>query len=392
MPIDGARSLQSAHRHEHSPSAATPKHMGGRRRLLDELDGDCGESLTAIAAGGSGEGFLINDMSMRVFQELQGILFELHEEATKLRTVHDETKHMQSQVTKYVEQRLHEHKELLENSTTHEVRTQLCHATRHLLPDVPLQKQGDPFPDALPSTSLVSQAQNIETLSRMKSCSSLPGTLAELPPTNTVDSEQHEEHFKRDLLMQQTMEIDTWAIEQLLEAAVAEAELAEAELAEDELAEDGLAAPSLLDLPRCETKDAAGLSTQSSRNASTLRTCSLSSSQRRTSSAQQQRQLQQKVFQSHLGVRGRAVSKESRYQPILAADKASPRGQRPQKIFGTQSLADILEYRRQTCEGPAPPSEVVHGAGTEAEPAASVVAVPEATETAPMVAAAKIES
>jgi len=77
--------------------------------------------------------------------------------------------------------------------------------------------------------------------------------------------------------MQQTMEIDTGAIEQLLEAAVAEAELAEAELAEDELAEDGLAAPSLLDLPRCETKDAAGLSTQSSRNASTLRTCSLSS-------------------------------------------------------------------------------------------------------------------
>jgi len=307
---------------EHSPSAASPEHMGGRRvyknrwaeirRLFHELEGDSGESLTAIpeplAAGGNCEPFLINDMGKSVLEELQGILSELQKNGAKLQAVQNGTTTVQAHVTKYVEQRLREHNKLLENRITQEVRKQLGVLA------VSLQKKGGPIPDALPSTLLVSQCQNIETKSHRNSCSSLPGTLAELPPRNTVESEQQDDH----LLMQQAMEIGIGAIEQQLKVGIGVIEQQlEAAVAEAEFAEAELAIPSLLDLSRCETKDAALLSSQASGNAAqvcTLRTCSLFYPQRRTSSEhrqqQQQQQQQQQVFKSHLGVRGASSIKK----------------------------------------------------------------------------------
>jgi len=264
---------------------------------VDQLDDHFGKSLIAIpspfAAGDSCKPSLVEDMGKSILEEMQGIVSELQECKESLQAVQDETKVMQATVTNYVGQRLREHNERWENRIACEVQKQLG------VLEMVLQKQEGPCADALPSTFLDFQGQNVETMSCMKSCSKLPSTLTELPPPNTVELEQQDDRLQPDLLMQQAMEIGIDAFEQRLDAAVAKAELAEAMLA----------TPSVPDLPLCETRDSALLSAQSSGNASQL---------------------------SRNG----------------SCHKRHP-----------CSLFDILEYRRRTCEGLPLPAEVVRRAG-----------------------------
>jgi len=259
---------------------------------LDELDDDCGKRQAAIppplAAGGSCEPFLSSDEGKRVLEDLEGMLFELQEGQARLQAVHNKTKIMQTRVIEYVEQRLREHSERLENKIAQEVRRQLG----------------------------VLLGENVETMSRMNSCSTLPSTVAGLlPSTYTVASEQQEDHLEQDLLMQKEMGdelcLPLVAIEQQIDAAAKTAELAEPAL--------------LVDLSQCEASVTAFLSARSGGDAShvsTSRKCSRIFPERSTSPEQpescvfseqrQQQQLRQKACQSHLSVRGaRSITGEA---------------------------------------------------------------------------------
>jgi len=204
------------------------------------------------------------------------------------------------------------------------------------------------------------QDQKAERKQRMNNCKSLPGDLAALPPTNTVASQQHEDHFEKkcqekDLLLHEAKDDEIHqqlvAIGQRLDAAVATAELA---------------APALLDLSRCEASVTALLSARSSPNALQLR--ALRSSPR---FAPQRRALPEPGSPGGLPIPATILltgssegseqcQKSASTSTGSTADKTSPRWQLQCKASATQSLADILEQRRRSCEGlPPPPPEIV---------------------------------
>mmetsp|Transcript_81738 Transcript_81738/g.157870 ORF Transcript_81738/g.157870 Transcript_81738/m.157870 type:complete len:396 (-) Transcript_81738:31-1218(-) len=371
--VDGARSPQTAQGYERSPPRASPERTGSpestpappvskpvprkslgpvawhaeMRRLLDELDNDGVKSQAAmpppLAAGSTCEPVLSNDVGKGVLEELQGMLSELQEGQARLQAVHGKTKIMQVQVTEYVEQRLREHSELWENRIAQEVRQQVGGLA------VALQKQERHVEGyAMPSASLASQAEKMQ---RMNGCSSQSGTLPAIPQTNAVASEQHEDHLEQDGFRQQLV-----AIEQRLEAAVATAELA---------------VPSLLDLSRCEASVSALLSTRSSGNASQVRNLLPGSPvfpQHHTSpepNTATAAEATAAAAEDGLPVAPWSEGDEQHHKsgttsPRLVAHGTSPRWQLHRKASGTQSLADILEYRRRTCEGlPPPPSKVL---------------------------------
>lgn len=368
---DSARSPQAAQRHERSPPTASPERTGAgnldstpappvskpaprkslgpvawhaeMRRLLDELDSDGGKSQAAmlqpVVAGGSCEPVLSNDDGKSVLEDLQGMLTELQEGQARLQAVHGKTKVMQAQVTEYVEQRLREHTELWEDRIAQEVGKQLADWAAALQ-----QQEGSCALNASAFTPPASQGQNTEAIQCMNICSSMPSTLASPEAPNLAASEDQEDHSEQDLLQQEFQDgicQQLVAIEQRLEAAVATAELA---------------APSLLDMSRCEASVTALLSTRTSGSASqarTLKTCSRLFPQRRTSP-----EPSSPVPSWSEG--GEQHQKCGATSPRLGADKTSPRWQLQRKTSGSQSLADILEHRRRTCEGlPPPSSEVV---------------------------------
>lgn len=307
------------------------------RRLLDELESEDGKSSAALpsplAAGAICEPVLCNDEGKSVLEELLGMCSELQEGQARLQAVHGKTKVMQAQVTKYVEQRLRDHNEDLENRIAQEVRKQM---------DVFMAFAAQ----APPSTLLASQSQHVETMPRMNSC--VPGPVVALSRSNSVLSEQQEDHLDQDLLVQQptddSIRQQLVAIEQRLEAAITTAELA---------------APSLLDMSRCEASVAALLVSRSAGNASrfrTIRTCSGSSPRHRGGLPDDLPA--SPPVQLWCGEGGEQCQKSvtSSPSPRSTADKTSPRWQLQRKASGSQSLADILEHRRRTCEGLPPPS------------------------------------